>query len=212
MAGEEAKEARNALQELKLREVTVPVEVPVKPVSKREIKQLEAMLIIGTMFRPDVLQAALSKEEFLTWVDSLAVAAAALAMEKAGYSIRQIAEELGRTEATIRRHLRGETKAGKLVRETYEMLVRGELKLAVPIVSPEAEEELKKLQEQVKQLEEELRKARDELEKLRRENTELRERLGRLEDAARRAAEKLDEASRAIGEARDALRGATGSA
>jgi probable regulatory domain-containing protein len=143
---------------IKMREVRLPVEVPVKPVSKREIKQLEAVLIIGTLFRPDVLQAALSKEEFLTWVDSLAVAAAALAMEKAGYTVSQIAEELGRTEATIRRHLRGETKAGKLVRETYEMLVKGELRLAVPIVSPEAEEEVKKLSEEVKKLEDELKK------------------------------------------------------
>ena len=200
---------KNALEELKLREVTVPVEVPVKPVSKREIKQLEAMLIIGTMFRPDVLQAALSKEEFLTWVDSLAVAAAALAMEKAGYTVRQIAEELGRTEATIRRHLRGETKAGKLVRETYEMLVRGELKLAVPIVSPEAEEELKKLQEQVKQLQEELSSLRDEAEKLRKENEELREKLQQLQDAAAKAAEKLDEAGKALNEAKQALQAAT---
>ena len=200
---------KNALEELKLREVTVPVEVPVKPVSKREIKQLEAMLIIGTMFRPDVLQAALSKEEFLTWVDSLAVAAAALAMEKAGYTVRQIAEELGRTEATIRRHLRGETKAGKLVRETYEMLVRGELKLAVPIVSPEAEEELKKLQEQVKQLQEELSSLRDEAEKLRKENEELRQKLQQLQDAAAKAAEKLDEAGKALNEAKQALQAAT---
>ena len=205
MAAEEKREAGQALSELKLREVTLPVEVPVKPVSKREIKQLEAMLIIGTLFRPDVLQAALNKEEFVTWVDSLAVAAAALAMEKAGYTIRQIAEELGRTEATIRRHLRGETKAGKLVRETYEMLVRGELKLAVPIVSPEAEEELRKLQEQVKSLEEELKRARDEVEKLRRENEELRGRLEKLENAVTVAAERLGDAEKALGEARKAL-------
>lgn len=183
---------------LKIREVSIPVEVPVKPVSKREIKQLEAMLIIGTLFRPDVLQAALSKEEFLTWVDSLAVAAAALAMEKAGYTVSQIAEELGRTEATIRRHLKGETKAGKLVRETYEMLVRGELKMAVPIVSPEAEEELKKLQEQVKQLEEELKK-------LRAENTEIKEKLTSLEEAKKKAAEAIDKALAALQEAKQAL-------
>ncbi|BEP18704.1 hypothetical protein PYJP_20560 [Pyrofollis japonicus] len=183
---------------LKMREVSIPVEVPVKPASKREIKQLEAMLIIGTLFRPDVLQAALSKEEFLTWVDSLAVAAAALAMEKAGYTISQIAEELGRTEATIRRHLRGETKAGKLVRETYEMLVRGELKIAVPIVSPEAEEELKKLQEQVKQLEEEVRK-------LRAENTEIREKLSKLETAKNKAVEEISRAIEALNAAKEAL-------
>ncbi|KSW12715.1 hypothetical protein CF15_04560 [Pyrodictium occultum] len=156
------------------------------------------MLIIGTMFRPDVIKAALNKEEFLTWVDSLAVAAAALAMEKAGYTVSQIAEELGRTEATIRRHLRGETKAGKLVRETYEMLTRGELKLAVPIVSPEAETELKQLHEQVKKLEEELKQ-------LRAENTEMREKLGRLREAVRQASGKLEEAEKAIREAREAL-------
>jgi probable regulatory domain-containing protein len=183
---------------IKMREIRLPVEVPVKPVSKREIKQLEAVLIIGTLFRPDVLQAALSKEEFLTWVDSLAVAASALAMEKAGYTISQIAEELGRTEATIRRHLRGETKAGKLVRETYEMLVKGELKLAVPIVSPEAEEEVKKLSEEVKKLE-------DELNKLRAENTELREKLTKLEQAKSKAAEALSKAVQALEEARKAL-------
>lgn len=188
----------SAPAELKIREITVPVEVPVRPVSKREIKQLEAMLIIGTLFRPDVIKAALDKEEFLTWVDSLAVAATALAMEKAGYTVSQIAEELGRTEATIRRHLRGETKAGKLVRETYEMLVRSELKLAVPIVSPEAEAELKQLQEQVQRLEEEVKQ-------LRAENTELRERLGRLEEAVRKASGKLEEAEKALREAREAL-------
>ncbi len=183
---------------LKIREVTIPVEVPVKPVSKREIKQLEAVLIIGTLFRPDVLQAALSKEEFLTWVDSLAVAAAALAMEKAGYTVSQIAEELGRTEATIRRHLRGETKAGKLVRETYDMLVRGELKMAVPIVSPEAEEELKKLQEQVKQLEEEVKK-------LRTENIEIKEKLEKLEEARKKAAEEIAKAIESLNKAKEAL-------
>ncbi len=183
---------------LKIREVSIPVEVPVKPVSKREIKQLEAVLIIGTLFRPDVLQAALSKEEFLTWVDSLAVAAAALAMEKAGYTVSQIAEELGRTEATIRRHLRGETKAGKLVRETYEMLVRGELKMAVPIVSPEAEEELKKLQEQVKQLEEEVKK-------LRTENTEIKGKLEKLEEARKKAAEEIAKAIESLNKAKEAL-------
>lgn len=186
-------------QQLKLREVTIPIEVPVRPVSKREIKQLEAMLIIGTLFRHDVIQAALSKEEFLTWVDSLAIAASALAMEKAGYTLSQIAEELGRTEATIRRHLKGETKAGKLVRETYEMLVRGELKIAIPVLSPEAEEEIKVLSERVEKLENELRQ-------LRGENTELREKVLSLEEKIRKALEKLDVAINAIKEAKDVLK------
>ena len=185
-------------KEIKLREVTLPVEIPVRPVSKREVKQLEATLIIGTLFRPDVIQAMFRKEEFLTWVDSLAVAAAALAMEKAGYSVRQIAEELGRTEATVRRHLKGETKAGKLVRETYEMLVRGELKLAIPIVSPEAEQELKSLQDEVKKLE-------DEVKKLRSENTELREKLTKLEAGVKTASEEIGKAIESLKRAKEAL-------
>ena len=205
-------EEKQPLEELKLREISIPVEVPVRPVSKREIKQLEAALIIGTLFRPDVLQKALSKEEFTTWIDSLAVAAAALAMEKAGYTVRQIAEELGRTEATIRRHLRGETKAGKLVRETYEMLVRGELKLAGPVVSPEAEEELRKLQEQVQSLEEELRKVRDENEELRKkleelegEKRKLEEEFGKLREAVKAAVEEIREARSHLEEAEKKL-------
>ena len=59
--------------------------------------------------------------------DSLAVAAGALAREKAGIPVSRIAEELGRSEATIRNHLGGRTEAGRLVWETYEMLRRGEV-------------------------------------------------------------------------------------
>jgi probable regulatory domain-containing protein len=62
----------------------------------------------------------------ITWIDSLAVAAGALAREKAGMSVSRIADELGRGEQTIRAHLTGKTEAGKLVRETYEMLLKGE--------------------------------------------------------------------------------------
>lgn len=137
---------------LPVKEISIPIEIPVTPLSRREIKQLETVLIIGTMFRSDVVQTILSGEEFTTWLDSLAVAAAALAMDKAGYPISRIAEELGRTEATIRKHLRGETKAGKLVKETYEMLVKGELKLSIPVVESAKPEEVEKLSKEVEEL------------------------------------------------------------
>ena len=103
--------------------------IPVKPTGAKEIRELEIALIIATMFRPDVFQEILDPREFTTWLDSLAVAAGALAREKAGYPISKIAEELGRSETTIRNHLQGKTKAGKLVRETYEQLVRGKIKI-----------------------------------------------------------------------------------
>ncbi len=48
----------------------------------------------------------------------MAVAAGTIAREKARMNVSDIARELGRTEQTIRKHLKGETKAGQIVRET----------------------------------------------------------------------------------------------
>ncbi len=125
---------------------------PIKPTGAKEVRELEIALIIGTLFRKDVLENLLDPKEFTTWVDSLTVAAGALAREKAGYPISKIAEELGRTEATIRNHLQGKTKAGKLVLETYEMLKRGKLQLAIPLAGCDTKEleELKMKLEKVK--------------------------------------------------------------
>ncbi|NPA85155.1 MAG: helix-turn-helix domain-containing protein [Crenarchaeota archaeon] len=150
--------------------------VPLRPTSKKEIMELETALIIGTIYRPEVIQLILDPHERATWVDSLAVAAAALARYKAGYTIPQIAEELGRSESTIRNHLKGKTKAGKLVLETYELLARGELKLVIPIkgiIIPE--EKIKELEARIKELE--------------RENEELREKLSQA--ANKEEVEKL---------------------
>ena len=138
--------------------------VPLRPTSKKEIMELETALIIGTIYRPEVIQLILDPHERATWVDSLAVAAAALARYKAGYTIPQIAEELGRSESTIRNHLKGKTKAGKLVLETYELLARGELKLVIPIkgiIIPE--EKIKELEARIKELEKENEELREKL-------------------------------------------------
>ena len=134
--------------------------IPLKPVGAKEVRELEITLIIATIFRPDVINEIMDPKEFTTWLDSLAVAAGALAREKAGYTISRIAEELGRTEATIRNHLQGKTKAGKLVRETYDMLKAGKLKLALPIP---VGDELNKLKERVVRLEQVIKEAREEL-------------------------------------------------
>ena len=159
-------------------EITIDLsKVPVSPVSKRDIQRLEMALIIGTLYSPEVLELIRDPIERATWVDSLAVAAAALARSKAGYSIGQIADEVGRSETSIRAHLTGKTKAGQLVLKTYEKLVRGELKVIVPFAAKavavpediekklkELEEERKKLLDRIKQLEEELQNTRKELE------------------------------------------------
>jgi len=123
--------------------------VPIKPTSAKEIRELEVALIIGTILRPDVVQEILDPKDFTTWVDSLAVAAGALAREKAGYPISKIAEELGRSETTIRNHLQGKTKAGKLVRETYEMLKTGKLQIFFPAPVQQDVEELRKKVEEL---------------------------------------------------------------
>ncbi len=166
--------------------------VPLRPTSKKEIMELETALIIGTIYRPEVIQLILDPTERATWVDSLAVAAAALARAKAGYTIPQIAEELGRSESTIRNHLNGKTKAGKLVLETYELLARGKLKLVLPIKGvlipadrlKEMEERLKELEKENAELREKLSQAinKEEVERLRKRIEELQKELREKEE------------------------------
>lgn len=163
-------------------------EVPLRPVGKQDIHKLEAALLIATLFRPDVLEEIQKAEERLTWVDSLAVAAAALAREKAGYTVPQIADELGRSEGTIRNHLTGKTKAGKLVRETYEKFLREGVKIELPeIVTRVAPVET----ERERKLKEELEKVKKENEKLKRECEELKSKIAKLEEAKQKLEEKI---------------------
>lgn len=150
-------------------------EVPVRPIGRRDIHILETALLVGTLFRSDVLEEIKSAEDRVTWVDSLAVAAAALAREKAGMTVPSIAEELGRSEGTIRNHLSGKTKAGQLVRETYERILREGLQLQLPIVEgvgvvskkevESLKEEVEKAKNKIRQLEEENKKLKEKIEK-----------------------------------------------
>ena len=139
------------------------------PVTKEEIHRLETALLVGTLFRKEVLEEVRNSSERLTWVDSLAVAAGALARAKAGMTASEIAEELGRTETTIREHVKGETKAGKLVSETYELLKEGKLSVEGLIgedVTTTTTTSDEKLQEIKKELEEVKRKLESVIQKL----------------------------------------------
>lgn len=140
-------------------------EVPLKPVGKEEIHKLELSLLLGTLLRPEVIEKIRQAEDRLTWLDSLIVAAGALARERAGYSIVRISEELGRTEATIRNHLAGKTEAGKLIRETYENLVRsgGKIELQLSVVESAEIEELRR---RVADLEEKMKRVKETLSSL----------------------------------------------
>lgn len=148
------------------------VEIPLKPITRTDIHRLEIALMLGTLLRPDVIERIKVPEERLTWIDSLGVAAGALARSSAGMPVSRIAEELGRSEATIRRHLAGKTEAGRLVRETYERFAREGVRIELPS---------------------ELLGARgEEVEKLRRERDELAERLARVREKLKEALSLLE--------------------
>ena len=162
--------------------------IPLVPTSKTEIDKLEHILILGTLFRPEILELIKDPLEKVTWVDSLAIAAGALAREKAGYTIREIADELGRTEQTIRKHLKGETKAGKLVIDTYEKIKKGEINIEEVEKFLEAmvrKEELEKL--------EDIKKLEEEIEKLKKENEQLANKLEKVKETLKEVLSELEE-------------------
>jgi len=162
--------------------------IPLKPMGKKDIQRLEMGLIIATLYSPEVLELIKDPIERSTWVDSLAVAAAALAREKAGYTISQIAEEVGRSETTIRAHLTGKTKAGKLVRDTYEKLKSGQLKIIVPVIKVEEKMvatpvEVEKQIEEIKaRYESEINNLNERINNLEKENEELRAKIREQEE------------------------------
>lgn len=126
------------------------MEVPLKPLGKEDTRKLELALIFGTLMRQDVLEKIRNAEDKITWLDSLIIASGALARERAGMPAPKIAEELGRTEATIRNHLTGKTEAGKIVKETYELLVKNGGKLEFLISGGEEIEKLRRENEELK--------------------------------------------------------------
>jgi probable regulatory domain-containing protein len=181
------------------------MEIPLNPVGREEIHRLESILLFATLFRPEVIELIKDPAERLTWVDSLAVAAGALAREKAGMSIREIAEELGRTEATIRRHLKGETKAGQLVRETYELIKQGKLDELVKNVELLAKggqlvamEEYEKLKKEKEELEAKVKELEEKVKALEEENRELKAKLENVRKILSDTLERIKEIERLL--------------
>jgi len=144
------------------------VKITLNPIGREEIHRLEIALLLETLLRTEVIQLLKDPSGRLTWVDSLAVAAGAIARERAKMTVSQIAEELGRTEATIRNHLAGKTKAGQLVRQTLQKFIKEGVKIeiGIPIISEEELEKLKKLEEEKKKLENILEKVKKTLKEL----------------------------------------------
>jgi len=160
------------------------IEVPLKPLGREDIQKLEAVLLLGTVSRKDVVEKMrnANPKDRITWIDSLAVAAGALAREKAGMSTSKIADELGRGEQTVRAHLTGKTEAGKLVRETYEMLLKGEKVLTFMVREAEAPSSR-----------EEIERLKAEIEKEKREKAELQEKVSKMQNKLENAVKALEE-------------------
>ena len=142
--------------------------VPLQPLGKEDIKKLEAALLVSALFSPEVIEKIKDPHERVSWVDSLAVAAAALARRKAGMSITEIAEELGRSESTIMNHLEGKTEAGKIIQKVYDHLVANkgvlEVKLAEESIS---EKKLQNLKSRIEEIESKLKEIIDLFDELR---------------------------------------------
>ena len=156
------------------------VQIPLNPVGRKDIHQLESILLTATLLRPEVVEMIKNSAERVTWVDSLAVAAGAVAREKAGMTLPQIAQEMERSEEAVRNHLKGKSKAGQLVKETYEMLKKavkeGNINQLFPFTG--FSEDSKKLEEEVEKLKKEKEELKQQLTKLKEEVEELIKRLG----------------------------------
>jgi len=150
--------------------------VPIVPRTKEDIAKLANTLLVGSLFRPEIWEKIKDPHDRVTWVDSLAVAAWALAYEKAGYSISEIAEKIGRTEQTIRKHLKGETEAGKIVLETYEKLKKGEDVLTFDVIT--RANKIKEIKEdilnKIQNLEAEIEKLKQSLDAIKKELEEIK--------------------------------------
>ncbi|MFP3167305.1 MAG: transcriptional regulator [Candidatus Nanopusillus sp.] len=168
--------------------------IPLNPLGKNDIKKLETFLIIGTLYRPEILELIKDPNERSTWIDSLAIAAAAYARYKAGMPISLIADELGRSEETIRNHISGKTKAGSLIIETYEKIKSGQLNLILSFNS--SNKELDDLKNQVKNLKEEIEKLKMERDELKNIINNKEETIKSLQIEIGRIKSDLDKISR----------------
>ena len=168
--------------------------IPLNPLGKNDIKKLETFLIIGTLYRPEILELIKDPNESSTWIDSLAIAAAAYARYKAGMPISLIADELGRSEESIRDNISGKTKAASLIIETYEKIKLGQLNLILSFNS--SNKELDDLKNQVKNLKEEIEKLKMERDELKNIINNKEETIKSLQIEIGRTKSDLDKISR----------------
>jgi len=138
--------------------------IPLKPLGREDIRKLESALLVMSLYSAETFEALKNVHERLTWIDSLYVASASLARDKAGIPISKISEEIGVTEATIRRHLKGETKAGEMVLKAYERLSKEGFKINLPEIMQVQSDEVEKIKQKLSRIKESLQNILKELE------------------------------------------------
>lgn len=169
----------------------MPEEIPLTPMGRDEIHKLEIALLLGTLLNPEVIELMRNPEERLTWVDSLAVAAAALARERARMSVPQIAEELGRSEATIRNHLTKKTKAGQLVWQTYERFLKEGVKIDVENLMGLGATEVSRLRSENEELRKKLKEAESKMKELSEQVEQLSRKMKNVKELLKKLVEEL---------------------
>jgi len=169
----------------------VPEEIPLTPMGRDEIHKLETALLIGTLLSPEVIELLKDPNERLTWVDSLAVAAAALTRERAHMTTSRIAEELCRSEATIRNHLTKKTKAGQLVWQTYERFVKEGVKIDIESLLGRSTAELSRLRSENDELKRKLEEGQAKVKELSRLVEGLLRKIEKAKEELRRVLEEL---------------------
>ncbi len=176
--------------------------IPLHPANRREVKLLEAALLVSAVLDPEIESLIRDPLEGSAWLESLAAAAEAKALEAAGLSPEEAARESGRSLLSVEAHLSGRTKAGRLVLKAYERLSAGEepdpLRLHRCCTEAEAlREENRRLVEQLSGCEE-LRREAEKLKKLHEEARGLENRLKELDEELRGCRERLEAVRRAV--------------
>jgi len=95
-------------------------------------------------------------------------------------AVPQVAEELGRSEATIRNHLTKRTKAGQLVWQTYERFVREGVKIDIEGLLGPGSAELSRLRSENEELKKRLEESQSRVEELSKKINIVKEELRRI--------------------------------
>lgn len=166
-------------------------ELPLKPINKREIRLLEAALVVGSILTLEIRELLNDPIERVNWMDSVSVAAASMARHAAGMTISEIAMELDRSELLIKSHLESRTTAGKIIARIYEKLVKGELR-AVNLDQFCGGEEIERLRLEIERLKSENNTLREKLGLIELENLNLKDVVNRLENETKQLQSTID--------------------